>query len=876
LKSAELRKLYLEFFASKGHEIKPSWPLIPEDPTLLFTVAGMVPFKNYFLGKVPLTFTRATTSQKCIRTNDIDNVGRTRRHHTFFEMLGHFSFGDYFKEEAIAWIWEFLTEVVKLPKDRLYITVYLEDDAAYEIWNKKMKIPQDRIFRLGKETNFWEMGTVGPCGYCSEIYYDFEPENKSKVTAQDIETNDNRFLEICNSVFTEFDKRADGTLGALKQKNIDFGMGLERLAVVSQGVLSNFETDLFMPIINEAAELAGASYGKDEKTNISLRVIADHARGVSFLIGDGVLPSNEGRGYVLRRIIRRAVRHGRLLGIKEAFLHTLVPTVAGIMNDAYPEISQRKDYIIQIIKMEEEKFAETMDKGIELLNHEIKSLKESGKKQLSGEAAFKLYDTFGFPIEITEEILLENGFTVDKAMFKSSMEAQREMAKKAWKGINSELGEKMAKGILESLNVTRFTGYETITEDKCEVTALSAKKEKVSSISAGEEGYMMLDKSPFYAEGGGQVGDSGMVYFDGGEAKVIDTQKMDEKFIHVIKVIKGNIKEGMKVRAEVDKDKRNAVMKNHTCTHLLQAALRLVLGLHVEQAGSYVGADRLRFDFTHFAQLTDDEIKKVQFIMNGWIQESYDVKVELLDFHEAKAKGAMALFDDKYKDKVRMVTVGDVSLELCAGTHISNSGEIGMVKILYSGSTSAGVRRIEAVTGRAAEALLNEYDEFINGLKEQFKVSSIEDIKDRVKKLSAENKELEKNLADIKKAGVLKNVDGYLDSAAEINGYKFITAKFENADKKAVRELGDILKARVKKGAALIVNSADGKVSFLSVVSDDATDKLDAGKIVKTAAAVCGGGGGGRKDMAEAGGKDPSKVDEAVIKVLELIKTLTA
>ncbi|HNZ28478.1 MAG TPA: DHHA1 domain-containing protein, partial [Candidatus Goldiibacteriota bacterium] len=387
---------------------------------------------------------------------------------------------------------------------------------------------------------------------------------------------------------------------------------------------------------------------------------------------------------------------------------------------------------------------------------------------------------------------------------------------------------------------------------------------------------VVLNRTPFYPEGGGQVGDSGMVYFDGGEAKVIDTQKMDEKFIHVIKVIKGNIKEGMKVRAEVDKDKRNAVMKNHTCTHLLQAALRLVLGLHVEQAGSYVGADRLRFDFTHFAQLTDDEIKKVQFIMNGWIQESYDVKVELLDFHEAKAKGAMALFDDKYKDKVRMVTVGDVSLELCAGTHISNSGEIGMVKILYSGSTSAGVRRIEAVTGRAAEALLNEYDEFINGLKEQFKVSSIEDIKDRVKKLSAENKELEKNLADIKKAGVLKNVDGYLDSAAEINGYKFITAKFENADKKAVRELGDILKARVKKGAALIVNSADGKVSFLSVVSDDATDKLDAGKIVKTAAAVCGGGGGGRKDMAEAGGKDPSKVDEAVIKVLELIKTLTA
>jgi len=876
LKSAELRKLYLEFFESKGHLIKPSWSLIPEDPSLLFTVAGMVPFKNYFLGKVPLTFTRATTSQKCIRTNDIDNVGRTRRHHTFFEMLGHFSFGDYFKEDAIKWIWEFLTETVKLPKDRLYITIYLDDNDAYDLWSKKMKIPEDRIFRLGKDTNFWEMGPVGPCGYCSEIYFDFEPDNKSKVTAQDIETNDNRFLEICNSVFTEFDKQPDGKLLPLAQKNIDFGMGLERLAVVSQGVLSNFETDLFMPIIAQAEEIAGTKYGKDEKINISLRVIADHARGVSFLIGDGVLPSNEGRGYVLRRIIRRAVRHGRLLGIKEAFLHTLVPTVAEIMNDAYPEISQRKDYIIQIIKMEEDKFAETMDKGIELLNHEIKGLKDKGEKHLSGEAAFKLYDTFGFPIEITEEILAENGMNVDKDGFKSSMEAQRAMAKKAWKGINSELGEKMPKGTLEKLNVTKFTGYETINEDGCKVLLLAAKKEKVSSVSAGQEAYLILDKTPFYAEGGGQVGDSGMFYFDGGEAKVKDTQKMDEKFIHIIRVIKGEIKEGMTVKAQVDKNERNATMKNHTCTHLLQAALRLVLGLHVEQAGSYVGPDRLRFDFTHFAPLTEDEIKKVQFIMNGWIQESYDVTVELLDFHQAKAKGAMALFDDKYKDKVRMVTVGDVSLELCAGTHISNSGEIGMVKIISYGSTAAGVRRIEAVTGRGAEALFGEYDDFINGLKEQFKVSSIDDIKERLKKLAAENKEMEKSISEYKKADVLKNVESYLDSAAEINGYKFVTVKFADADKKAVRDLGDVLKARVKKGAALIANSTEGKISFLCVVSDDASGKLDAGKIVKEAAAVCGGGGGGRKDMAEAGGKDPSKVDEAINKVIELIKTLTA
>jgi alanyl-tRNA synthetase len=874
LKSSELRKLYLDFFASKSHEIKASSSLIPEDHSLLFTVAGMVPFKNYFLGKVPLVFTRATTCQKCIRTNDIDNVGRTRRHHTFFEMLGNFSFGDYFKEEAIAWAWEFLTEVIKLPKNRLYITVYKTDDTALGIWKNKMKVPEDRIFRMGEETNFWEMGTTGPCGYCSEIYFDLEGGDKGHVTAKDIEENDNRFLEIWNLVFTEFDKKADGTLGPLVQKNIDTGMGLERLAAVSQGVISNFESDLFMPIIKDVADRAKTVYGKDEKTNVSLRVIADHARGVTFLIGDGVLPSNEGRGYVLRRIIRRAVRHGRLLGIKEPFLHKVVPVVAHLMQDAYPEINQRKEYIMQIIKLEEEKFIETMDKGMDILNLEIEKVKASGSASFDGEAAFKLYDTYGFPIEITDEILREQNLSVDHDKFKACMENQRVMAKKAWKGMNSELTENVSAHILEPLAVTKFTGYETMGEEGCTVTALVKNKNRVEELVPGDEAFVILDKTPFYAESGGQTGDKGIFIAPNFSAEVTDTQKIDEIFIHTVKIKKGTLKDGMVLSAQVDRETRKATMKNHSATHLLQAALRLNLGLHVEQAGSSVGPERLRFDFTHFAQLTDEEIKTVESQVNTWVQEGFGVTTDIMDFEDAKNRGAMALFDEKYKGKVRMVSIGEVSVELCAGTHIKNSGEIGIFKIISAGSTAAGVRRIEAVTGKGAEKLFGEYDEFVRAMRSQLKASTLEEINERIKKLAADNKEMEKEISGLKKADILKNVDEYIGRAMDINGMKMITARFDGADKTAIRDLGDILKVKMKKGIALLVNVQDGKVSFLTVVSDDLTDKADASKIVKAAAAVCGGGGGGRKDMAEAGGKDPSKVDEAINKAVETVKAL--
>jgi alanyl-tRNA synthetase len=872
LKASELRKSFLKFFEDKGHTIKPSFSLIPEDPSLLFTVAGMVPFKNYFLGKVPLTFTRAATSQKCIRTNDIENVGRTRRHHTFFEMLGNFSFGDYFKSEAIEWAWEFLTSVIKLQKDRMYITIYRKDDEAFEIWNKKMKVPAERIFRMGEDGNFWEMGATGPCGYCSEIYFDLEGGEKGVVTQKDIEENDDRFLEVWNLVFTQFDKKEDGTLAELKQKNIDTGMGLERLAAVSQGVYSNFETDLFMPIIKDAADKAGTSYGKNEKTDISLRVIADHARSVSFLIGDGVLPSNEGRGYVLRRVIRRAVRHGRLLGLTEPFLFKVVPAVVTVMKDAYPEIAQRKEYITQIIKLEEDKFQETMDKGIAMLDQEIDGMKKAGSAVLSGEAAFRLYDTFGFPVEITEEILSEQKMKTDRAVFNEFMERQREMAKKAWKGMNAELTAKLPRQLMGKLPVTKFMGYETMKEEGCRILAIIKGAEAVKNAVEGQEVLIVLDKTAFYAESGGQVGDRGEIISGGGAAAVTDTVKVDEIIIHRAKVTKGSIKEGDTAAACVDEARRKAIMKNHTATHLMQAALRSILGPHVEQAGSYVGEDRLRFDFTHFSQLTDEEIKKVERLVNKWVQDASPVNTEEMEFAEAKKRGAMALFEEKYKARVRTVTVPGVSMELCGGTHLKNTGEIGLFKVMQSSSTASGIRRIEAVTGAASLDLLVMYDDFIKSLKARFKLSETKEIEDRLAKVLAENREMEKEIQNMKKADILKDVDGYIKSAREINGVRGLTLKFKGAAKDAVRSLGDLLKQKMKKAAIVIANVQEEKVSFLAVVTDDLTDRLDASVIVKAVAAVCGGGGGGRRDMAEAGGKEPEKTDEALSKLDEILK----
>ncbi len=872
MNSNELRKLYLQFFAERGHSVRPSSSLIPDDTSLLFTVAGMVPFKNHFLGKIPLTFTRAATSQKCIRTNDIENVGRTRRHHTFFEMLGNFSFGDYFKEDAIKWGWEFLTEAVKLPKERLYVTVYLDDDEAYEIWNKKIKVPEERIFRLGKDTNFWEMGTVGPCGYCSEIYYDFESGKKEKVTAEEIEKNDDRFLEVWNLVFTQFDKQADGSLGPLKQKNIDTGMGLERLAAVSQGVYSNFETDLFMPVIKDVADKAGIAYGKAQATDVSLRVIADHARAVTFLIGDGVLPSNEGRGYVLRRLIRRGVRHGRLLGFKEAFLNSIVPVVLDIMGGAYPDTAQRKEYIMQIIKLEEEKFQETMDKGLEILNQEIAALKKSGSDVLPGGIAFKLYDTFGFPLEITEEILKENLMSTDRDSFKRNMEAQREAAKKAWKGVNVSAQDTVPEEILKNIPATNFTGYDTFAGEGCRVLAIVKNRANVDSIQQGERALVMLDRTPFYGEGGGQSGDRGEISSEGLLLEVLDTQKSDDRFIHHVNVIKGRLDKNSVVKASVNAASRWAIMKNHTATHLLQAALRSILGAHVEQAGSYVGPDRLRFDFTHFAPLTDEEIRRVEKTVNDWIQKSIPVSVKVMTVTEAKNTGAMALFEEKYRGEVRVVSMGGVSKELCAGTHLGNIGETGLFKIVSSSSTAAGIRRIEALTGEASYTMVLENEDFIKGMRETFRTGSLKELEEKIGRLIKDNRELEKKVEEVKKAGIMKNIDEYINSAVDVDGVKVITLKFNNVEKEAVRQLGDVLREKVKKSVIVIASATEGKISFLSMVTDDLTERLDASKIVKQVAAICGGGGGGKKNMAEAGGRDESKIDEALLTVVKAVK----
>ena len=861
--SNELRKLFLDYFAGKNHSITPSASLIPEDPSLLFTVAGMVPFKNYFLGKATLDFKRAASVQKCIRTNDIENVGRTRRHHTFFEMLGNFSFGDYFKDEAIEWAWDFLVNSVKLPKSRMYITIYKDDDEAYEIWTKKIKIPADRIFRLGKETNFWEMAATGPCGYCSEIYFDLEGGEKKKVAAKDIEENDDRFLEIWNLVFTQFDKKEDGTLTELERKNIDTGMGLERLAAVSQAVYSNFETDLFMPVIKYVADKADVPYGSAEKTDVSLRVIADHARGITFLIGDGVIPSNEGRGYVLRRIIRRAIRHGRLLGFKGLFLSGVMPVAARMMEEAYPEIAQRKEYITQIIKMEEEKFQETMDKGIEMLNKEIKALEKKKAEELPGEAAFKLYDTFGFPVEITAEILDEKNISIDMKKFEELMEKQRETAKKAWKGMNPEITARVPGKTIEKIKVTGFRGYEAM-ESEGEILAIIINKKRVKKAAAKEEADIILSATPFYAESGGQVGDAGSIKTEGAVADVSDTQKTEGIYIHRVKILRGELFEGDRVIAQVDPERRKAIMKNHTATHLLHAALRKILGNHVEQAGSYVGEDRLRFDFTHFAQINDRELGKIERLVNKWIQNASGLKVEEMEFEKAKKMGAMALFEEKYKEKVRTVSVPDISMELCAGTHTENTGEIGLFKIAATGSVAAGIRRIEAVTGMSALELVAAHDGFIKEMKNKFKASDIKGLNEKINRLVSDYKDKEKEVQQAKRAEILTDAGKYVEKAKKINGINLIALEFNGADKNGVRELGDIIKAKTKNTVAVIANRQKDRVGFLAIVTDDLTDRLDASAILKKVAAVCKGGGGGRKDMAEAGGKDPSKIKEAL------------
>lgn len=860
LTTSEIRQKYLDFFKSKEHLILDSAPLVPkDDKSLLLINAGMAPLKPYFTGvKVPPS-KRVASCQKCIRTGDIDNVGRTKRHATFFEMLGNFSFGDYFKNEIIPWAWEFVTEVLKIDKSKLYATVYFEDDEAFEIWKDKTDINPDRIFRLGKEDNFWEIG-VGPCGPCSEIHY-YRGNEEIKTVEDFIAAADkDEMTEFWNLVFTQFDKDEAGNYNKLAHPNIDTGMGLERMATIIQGVDSIFEIDILKNIIKRATEVTGAKYGLDKETDVSLRIIADHAKSLAFLIGDGVLPSNEGRGYVLRRLLRRAARHGRVLGHKGLFLNKIVEAVMDSYGDAYPSLLERKDYIFKIVDMEEKKFHETLDSGMDLL---LSFIEETEGKVFSGENAFKLYDTYGFPLELTEEIIAEKGMSVDLVAFKREMLDQKTRARAA-RGESSYMGSN-ASGIdtLDESVATEFLGYNT-TSSEAIVLHVYNDEGEVEELVSGSRGYVVSDKTPFYAEMGGQVGDVGEIIGDGYKAKVLDTKKSKNgNVVHIVEVTEGNLKAGI-ASFNVDNSIRKSVERNHTATHILHKALKMVLGSHVNQAGSLVLKDKLRFDFNHFEAMTAEEILKVEEIVNEEILKANPVDTNIMSMNEAKSTGAMALFDEKYGDEVRVLSVGEFSKELCGGTHVKNSGEIGMFKITSEAGIASGVRRIEAVTGMNTYALFNERDGILQGVAELLKTGR-NDVITKVTSTLTEIKAAHKEIEDIRKTNSLGYVEVLLKNIENVNGISLVKGEVKDVDMAGLRDLTEKVLDKLQSGVVVLGAAHEGKVNFSVMISKDLVKKgLHAGKMIKEIAAIAGGGGGGRPDMAQAGGKHAEKLNEAI------------
>lgn len=870
----ELRDAYLSFFESKEHLRLESFPLVPKnDKSLLLINAGMAPLKPYFTGLQKPPKTRITTCQKCIRTGDIENVGKTSRHGTFFEMLGNFSFGDYFKGEIIPWAWEFITEVLQIPKEKLYVTIYLEDDEAFDIWCQKTNVDPSRIFRLGKDDNFWEIG-VGPCGPCTEIHYD-RGDGVIKTVEEFLEASEeDRVVEFWNLVFTQFDKDEEGNYNRLAHPNIDTGMGLERIATIMQGVNNIFEIDTVKNILDKVSKLSGVVYGKDSSKDISLRIITDHVKSVTMLISDGVQPSNEGRGYVLRRLLRRAARHGRLLGIKGLFLTDIVESVVENYGEAYPQLKENKDYIEKIVSLEEERFNETIDAGMHILNSYIEKLKESKETTLKGEEAFKLYDTYGFPIELTEEILEDVGMDVDKEAFKKEMEAQRQRARSA-RGETSYMGsdENPINKIEASIN-TEFVGYnETKIEGK--VLVLADDKSFKDELNAGDKGYIVTDKTTFYAEMGGQVGDKGIIKGQQGEAYVYDTKKnVGGKTVHYVKVNEGKIKVNEIVTLEVNIERRANICKNHTATHMLHEALKEVVGKHVNQAGSYVDEERLRFDFTHFQGLTLEELDKVEELVNRKVMEVFKVETNLMTLEEAKNCGAMALFDDKYGDKVRVVNVGEFSVELCGGTHVCNAGEIGLFKIIGESGVAAGIRRIEAVTGLNAIKFIEEKQRTLKEACEALKCTE----KDVLKKISSQTSELkekDKEIAELKSKLTSGAEDDILKSVKEINGIKVVAYSVSDVDGNALRDLADKVRNKIGSGVVVLLSDVQGKVNLVAMATKDVVSSgVHCGKIIKEVATIVGGGGGGRPDMAQAGGKNPEKINEAVDKTYSIVETL--
>jgi len=865
VKTQELRDTYLKFFESKGHKIMHSASLVPAgDPTLLLTAAGMVPFKPYFLGTLKPENTRVTTCQKCIRTPDIDNVGKTARHGTFFEMLGNFSFGDYFKDEAISWAWEFLTEKVGFKAEDLWITIYQDDDEAFEIWNKKIGVPQDRIVRKGKADNFWEIG-VGPCGPCSEIHVDRGSNCGCGKSNCGLDCGCDRFMEIWNLVFIQFFKNEDGEYIPLEKKGIDTGMGLERIAALLQGSTTIFDADETKLIRDAVCELANVKYGDDYKTDVAIRVITDHARSSTFMVSDGVFPTNEGRGYVLRRLLRRGMRFGRLLGIKNNVMSHMAKVVIDVMKTPYPELAKDKERIIGIIELEEERFRIALEQGTALLHSIIDKAKEFGSNVISGEDAFKLYDTFGFPYELTLDMAEEYGLSVDKAEFDLAMSKQRERARSA-RADNSYMDEKSSfyKAALGD-KVSEFVGY-TVLKANAVITTLIDKTGSVDILSEGQEGEIVLDITPFYASSGGQLHDEGYIKgLNGAIAQVVlVSDPLKTAKVHAVKVIKGEFKVSDPVIAEVDEIRRSNIRRNHSATHLIHAALRQVLGEHIQQAGSLVEPDRFRFDFTHFKSMTYDERKAVERLTNVWIMENSKVETVVTSVSEAKAKGAMALFDEKYGDEVRMVCMGDRSLELCGGTHVSRTGDIGLVKIISEGGIASGVRRIEAVTGMFAHDIVDKSEEDILVISDKLKVTPAM-LPERVDKLVKDTKELEKNFALLKAKMSSGSIEDMVSNSIEIGEFKVVSTQVDGYDSNAMRDLADKVRNRLVSGVVILASISDGKVSFVVALTQDAVKKgLHAGRLAKYVSELTGGGGGGRPDMALAGGKDISKVKEAL------------
>ncbi|MDD5712763.1 MAG: alanine--tRNA ligase [Smithellaceae bacterium] len=874
---AEIRESFLKFFAGKGHTRVPSSSLVPkDDPTLLFTNAGMVQFKNCFLGLEDRGYARAASSQKCVRAggkhNDLENVGVTARHHTFFEMLGNFSFGDYFKEEAISWAWEYLTEWVKLEQNKMWITIFENDDEAFKIWNEKVGISPERIVRMGEKSNFWMMGDTGPCGPCSEILYDQGPEVGCGRPDCNVLCDCDRHLEIWNLVFTQFDRDEKGTLTPLPKPNIDTGMGLERLTAVVQGVKSNYDTDLFSEIIAFICKLCGKTYGQRDEDDISVRVIADHSRALTFLIGDGILPSNEGRGYVLRRILRRAARHGKLLGLTKPFLHEVSEIVIAVMKDVYPDLTEKANYIGKVIFNEEQRFIETLDGGLRILQEEVESLKAKGGTVIPGEVVFKLYDTYGFPTDLTADIVRKEGFVIDQEGFDQAMERQRKKARESWKGSGEEAVAEIYHQLSVEGTTSEFTGYEGITESESVVTALLQDGTPVSILAEGVQGEIICAQTPFYGETGGQVGDRGVIEGEGFRFVVSDTLRpLDNLITHVGVVEKGKVTLGAKAKLSVDQESRRATEANHSGTHLLQAALKSVLGDHVKQSGSLVDPDHLRFDFTHFSRISEEELEQIENLANGYIRNNSPVNTEVLPIDQAVKTGATAVFDERYGDTVRVVSMGDVSKELCGGTHVKRTGDIGLIKITHESAVAAGVRRIEAVTGPEAISYFRRVDQELKKAAGLLKTGAFE-LVERTERLLKRERDLEREIENLKGKLAARDSGNLLDNAKEIKGVKVLAAQVDVADAKTLRDFGDKLRDRMGSGIVLLGGkSADGKAMLLCLVTKDLTDRYHAGSIVKAISPLLGGSGGGRPDMAQAGGPNPENLGAALAKLEELI-----